>query len=74
MWHATSVPRGKSCTVSNCHVANAMPHQRYSGPRDHFQTKKNLQGRNSNFFFDRDENQNAPILQGRKSYLSPNFL
>jgi len=29
-----------------------------------------LQGCNSNFFFYRDENQNTPKLQGRKSYLS----
>ena len=42
MWHATSAPRGKSCTVSNCHVAKTMPNQLNSEARDLFQT---------NFFF-----------------------
>ena len=70
MWHATSAPRGKSCTVSNCHVAKTMPNQLNSGARDLFQTKNILQGCNSNFFFHRDENQNWPKLQGRLSYLS----
>jgi len=50
MWHATSVPRGKSCTVSNCHVAKTMPIQRFGGVRDLFKTK-NFAGMFFNFFF-----------------------
>jgi len=57
MWHATSAPRCKSCTVSNCHVAKTMPNQLNSGARDLFQTKNILQGCNSKKFFS----------QGRKS-------
>ena len=69
-WTATSAPRGKSCTVSNCHVAKTMPSQPWSGARDLFQTKNILQGCNSKKKFHRDENQNRPKLQGRLSYLS----
>ena len=39
MWHAMSVPRGQSCTVSNCHVAKTMPLQLNCGVRDLFKTK-----------------------------------
>jgi len=59
MWHATSAPCGKSCTVSNCHVARTMPLQRFGGARDLFQTIFFLQGCISIFF-----------LQGRKSKLT----
>ena len=72
MWHATSAPRGKSCTVSNCHVAKTMPNQLNSGVRDLFQTIFFLQGCISIFFY-RDENQNWLKLQGRLSYLSQKF-
>jgi len=50
-----SVPRGQSCTVSNCHVAKTMPLQLNCGVRDLFKTKfcRDI----FNFFF----------LQGRKS-------
>jgi len=40
MWHAMSVPRGKNCTISNCHVAKTMSNQLNSGVRDLFKTKK----------------------------------
>jgi len=59
MWHATSSSRGKSCTVSNCHMARTMPLQRFGGTRDLFQTNFFLQGCFSIFF-----------LQGRKSKLT----
>jgi len=59
MGHATSAPRGKSCTVSNCHVTKTMPNQLNSGARDLFQT---------NFFY-RDVFQ-IFFLQGRKSKLA----
>jgi len=70
MWHATSVPHGKSYTISNCHVAKAMPLQRFCGAMYLFQTKNILKGCFS-IFFCRVENQNSTKLQGRKSYLSP---
>ena len=73
-WTATSAPRGKSCTVNNCHVAKTMPSQPWSGARDLFQTKNILLGCNSIFFFHRDENQNGSKLQGRLSYLSLFFI
>jgi len=38
MWTAASAPRGRSCTVSNCHVANPMPYHQKCGARDLFQT------------------------------------
>ena len=57
MWHATSAPRGKNCTVSNCHVAKTMPLQLNSGARDLFKTI---------FFFCRDVFL-IFFLQGRKS-------
>jgi len=50
MWHATPVPRGKSCTISNCHVAKTMSLQRFGGARDLFQTIFFLQGYFSFFF------------------------
>jgi len=50
MWHATSAPRDKSCTVSNCHVARTMPLQRFGGAKDLFQTNFFLQGCFSIFF------------------------
>jgi len=51
MWHATSAPRDKSCTVSNCHMAKTMPTQLDSGARDLFKTKFFLQGCFVIFFF-----------------------
>jgi len=51
------MPRGKSCTVSNCHVANIMPHQCFGGGQRPFSNKKILQG-----FF-------QFFLQGRKPKL-----
>jgi len=45
------MPRDKTCTVSNCHVAKTMPLQRFGGARDLFQTNFFLQGCFSNFFF-----------------------
>jgi len=65
------MPHGKSCTVSNCHVANILPLQHFGGVRDLFQRKK-LQGYFP-IFFCRDENQNWSKLPGRKSYLSLQF-
>jgi len=38
MWHAMSALHDKSCTVTNCHVANMMPHHRFGGVGDLFQT------------------------------------
>ena len=35
-WTATSGPDGKSCTVNNCHVAEAIPCQQKSVAKDHF--------------------------------------
>jgi len=51
MWHVTSAPRDKGCTISNCHVTKTMPLQRFGGVRNLFQTKKVLQGCHSIFFF-----------------------
>jgi len=62
------MPRGKSCTVSNCHVAKTMPLQCFGGARDLFQT--NFFCKDVFRYFFRDENQNMPKLQGRKTYLS----
>jgi len=45
------MPRDKSCTVSNCHVAKTMPLQCFGGANDLFQTKIFLQGYFSNFVF-----------------------
>ena len=67
------MPRSKSCTVSNCHVAKTMPLQRFGGARYLFKTKI-FAGMFFNFFFCRDKNQNLPKLQGRKSYLSLFFI
>jgi len=53
-WTVTLVPRGKSCTASNCHVAKTIPCQQKSRVRDLFKTKNFLQG----FFYF--------FLQGRK--------
>jgi len=69
MCHATLVPCGKSCTVSKCHVAKTMPLQRFGGARDLFQTIFFYKAIFQTFFY-KDENQNWPKLQGRKSCLS----
>jgi len=57
MWHATSAPRDRSYTVNNCHVAKAMPLQRFCGPGTFFKQ----------FFFARTFFNF--FSQGRKSYL-----
>jgi len=69
MWQVTSAPRGKSCTVSNCHVAKAMPLQCFCGVRDLFQTNFFLQGRFSNFFFTRTK----IIFKPKKTRLNYTF-
>ena len=68
------MPRGKSRTLRNCHVTKTMPLQRFIGVRDLFQTKNIYRDVFQTFFFCRDENQNLPKLQIRKSYLSQNFI
>jgi len=45
------MPRVKSCTISNCHVAKTMSLQCFGGVMDLFQTKNNLHECFSNFFF-----------------------
>jgi len=62
------MPRGKSCAVSNCHVAKTMPNQIGSGAMDLFKT--NFTAGMFFSFFCRDKNQNAPKLLGRNAYLS----
>jgi len=44
---AQSAPCGKSCTVSNCHVAKTMPNQLNSGAGTFFKQIFFFQGRNS---------------------------
>ena len=71
MWHVTSAPRDKSCTVSNCNVGKIMPKQLNSRVSYFFKKQKILQG----LFFIKKKLQGPKlaIFTGTKCIFKPSF-
>jgi len=64
------MPRGKSCTVSNYHVAKTYHFSILVRPGNFFKQIFFFRDVFKFFFFLQDENHNMPKLQGQNAYLS----